>query len=172
MNAEVMRSTPPTLTFISTISSSRSAAGVLEVPIVADARVVHQHVELREICLHPRSKGGDLRRIRNVALDRMELRMLPALHPGRVNAWRRPVTMTSFPSSANLRAKARPIPAEPPVMRIVRLVSFIEVPCCIELLPRRRRHRRNLCALRQWLHAPACRSFHKTDQTRGRSRPK
>src|SRR4051812_13251500 len=35
--------------------------------------------------------------------------------------------MTSLPSSRNLRAKARPIPAEPPVMRMVRPVSFIRV---------------------------------------------
>src|SRR5204862_2022686 len=33
--------------------------------------------------------------------------------------------MTSLPSSRNLRAKARPMPAEPPVIRIVRSVSFI-----------------------------------------------
>src|SRR5439155_24289661 len=42
-------------------------------------------------------------------------------------AWRRPVTITSLPSSRNLRAKARPIPAEPPVIRMVRPVSFITV---------------------------------------------
>src|SRR5437867_8046550 len=40
-------------------------------------------------------------------------------------AWRRPVTMTSLPSSTNSSAKARPIPAEPPVMRMVRPVRFI-----------------------------------------------
>src|SRR5579859_5464517 len=33
--------------------------------------------------------------------------------------------MTSLPNSRNLRAKARPMPAEPPVIRIVRPVSFI-----------------------------------------------
>src|SRR6266581_3358437 len=36
--------------------------------------------------------------------------------------------MTSLPSSTNLRAKARPMPVEPPVIRMVRLVSFIEGP--------------------------------------------
>src|SRR5688500_13089489 len=40
-------------------------------------------------------------------------------------AWRRPVTMTSLPSSRNLSAKASPMPAEPPVMRMVRLLRFI-----------------------------------------------
>src|SRR6266496_1702986 len=33
--------------------------------------------------------------------------------------------MTSLPSSRNLRAKARPMPAEPPVIRILLPVSFI-----------------------------------------------
>src|SRR5436309_7228002 len=36
--------------------------------------------------------------------------------------------MTSLPSSTNLRAKASPMPLEPPVIRMVCPVSFIESP--------------------------------------------
>ena len=41
-----------------------------------DARIVHQHVELGEIRFHARCEGGDLRRVRDIALDRVELRVL------------------------------------------------------------------------------------------------
>src|SRR5581483_4577018 len=44
-----------------------------------DARIVHQHVELGEIRFHTRCEGGYLRRVRDIALDRMQFRV-PRLH--------------------------------------------------------------------------------------------
>src|SRR5579859_6529244 len=46
--------------------------------------------------------------------------------------------MTWLPSSLNLRANARPIPAEPPVIRIVRPVSFIRLLSCFSFLGKSR----------------------------------
>ena len=41
-----------------------------------NARIVHQHVELREIRLDARRQGGNLRRVRDIALNRVEFRVL------------------------------------------------------------------------------------------------
>ena len=51
----------------------------LEVHCAADTGIVHQHVEIGEFLLHPRSERRDLPRVGDVALDCMELGML-SLH--------------------------------------------------------------------------------------------
>src|SRR6185437_13449219 len=48
----------------------------LEVFVEHDARVVHQHVELREFSFYMRREVGYLRWLRDVALNRVELRVL------------------------------------------------------------------------------------------------
>src|SRR5205085_12088077 len=47
-----------------------------EVLIEHDARVVHQHVELRELRFHTCSQCGNLRNIPYITLDGVELRVL------------------------------------------------------------------------------------------------
>src|SRR5947207_1418227 len=65
--------------------------------------------------------------------------------------------MTSLPSSRNLSAKARPIPAEPPVMRMVRFLRFIivlssichEIICILQWLQKKRTKKQNSKAVQK-----------------------
>src|SRR5437879_5003313 len=86
--------------------------------------------------------------------------------------------MTSLPSSRNFRAKARPMPAEPPVIRIVPPVSFMRVlrtsylsqincPSAGGFAHPDRRHRR----FRLDLRAAYEHQFHMADEGAGREAP-
>src|ERR1044071_6120655 len=76
ISADVVRITPPTLTSTSLIKAGQIIDRGLEILRNADASIVHDHVELREIALQSRHKGSDLRRICDIALHRVEHRML------------------------------------------------------------------------------------------------
>ena len=123
MNAEVMPITPPTLMFISAINPARSAAGAL--------RFLWSMMPALFISTSSFGKSAFTRAARAAicAGSATSLWMVWSFgcfaFTSSSTAWRRPVTMTSFPSSTNLSAKARPMPAEPPVMRMVRPVRFI-----------------------------------------------
>src|SRR5207244_4178923 len=97
----------------------------LEVPIEAYTRVVHQHIKLRKMRLHVRREGGDLSGFRDVALDCAEFRVF------RLHLFEHRLAPTGHDDIVaeveELEAKERPMPAEPPVMRMVRPVSFMRV---------------------------------------------
>src|SRR5439155_19693575 len=130
MNADVRRITPPTLMFISAINPSRSVAGTLRflwsmMPALFKSTSSFGYPAFtrpaREaICAGSATSLWMVWSFGYFAFSSSS------------TDWRRPITMTWLPSSRNLRAKARPMPAEPPVIRIVRPVIFIRLLCSFD----------------------------------------
>ena len=67
--------TPPKLTSISAIAPPRLDSGSLRILGCADAGIVHQHIQSRELVPHARRQSSNLRGIGDVATDRVQLRI-------------------------------------------------------------------------------------------------